>query len=609
MNNPEPPSSEETTSSPFSRFFLDLFSHLKISPVQVTFAFAVLIGLAAGLGAYVFKTLIFWVEEFCHLESVGHCRALGPWLILLPALGGLLVGPLIYLFAREAKGHGVPEVMFAVITKGGRIRPVVAVIKSIASALTIGTGGSAGSEGPIVQIGAGFGSTLGQIFRMPPQRIKTFVACGAAGGISAIFNAPFGGIMFSLEVILNEFRGLSFIYVAIASVVSALISRALTGNQPVFDIPARLAMVSSREIIAFLGLGVFIAFAAKLFTFFLERCEVFYDRIKFPEYLQPATGGLLVGLLAYLATRLIPIRGLDNPLSVLGVGYHTISQLLATNLYEQSPFGPIVLALLLLVVLKILATGFTLGSGGSGGVFAPSLFIGAAVGGLYGLVIHTVFPDHTATPAIYALVGMGACFAGAAHAPITAIFILFEMTDSYEIILPIIGAVVMSALIAHWIKPESVYTEKLKRKGLDLAKKGKVDILHSMVIKDVMIREVQVVPEDLSLSELRKQIGGKLHTSLPVVNTRNELVGLVTFRELNQAILSSKPAEGSAVKDFMNHYPVVVYPDEHADQVFKRMKASLQGVAPVVKAPGDPRIIGLVTYGTIFDAYEKALLD
>ncbi len=609
MNAPGPSSSEETTSSSFYRFFLDLFSRFKISPVQITFAFAIVIGLVAGLGAYVFRTLIFWVEEFCHLETVGHCRSLGPWLILLPALGGLIVGPLIYFFAREAKGHGVPEVMFAVITKGGRIRPIVAVIKSIASALTIGTGGSAGSEGPIVQIGAGFGSTLGQLFRMPPQRIKTFVACGAAGGISAIFNAPFGGIMFSLEVILNEFRGLSFIYVAIASVIAALISRVLTGNQPIFDIPAKLAMASSWEIIAFLGLGVFIAFAAKLFTFVLESCEDFYDRLKFPEYLQPATGGLLVGLLAYLATRLIPVEGLNNPLSVLSVGYHTISRLLSPDLYGQTLLGPIALALILLVVLKVLATGFTLGSGGSGGVFAPSLFIGAAAGGLYGLAIHAVFPGHTAPPTIYALVGMGACFAGAAHAPITAIFILFEMTDSYEIILPIIGAVVMSALIAHWIKPESVYTEKLKRKGVDLSKRRKVDILHTMIVKDVMIREVQFIPETMNLEELGKLIGTKLHTSQPVVNQKEELVGLVTYKELHKAMIDPSPPDSIMVKDFMNPHPVVAYPDEQVDQVFKRMQTNFMGIAPVIKAPGSLKIVGLVTYRNIFDAYEKALLD
>ena len=325
------PGPKKTPAQNFSRFFLNLFSRFHISPVQITFAFSIIIGIVAALGAYVFSYLIHLVETLCQVENVSESFSIGPWLIILPALGGILAGPLIYLFAREAKGHGVPEVMAAVIKNGGRIRPVVAVVKSIASALTIGTGGSAGSEGPIVQIGAGFGSTLGQIFRMPPRRINTFVACGAAGGIAAIFNAPFGGIMFSLEVILGEFRGLSFIYVAIASVVSALVSRALTGDHTIFAIEKMrsiLSMSSSWEIIAFLGLGAFIAFVSKGFNFTLELFEDLYDKIKFPEYLKPATGGLAVGLMAYYATRIIPAQGLNNPLSVLGVGYHTIRQVL-----------------------------------------------------------------------------------------------------------------------------------------------------------------------------------------------------------------------------------------------------------------------------------------
>jgi len=591
-------------------FFLNLFSRFKISPIQITFTFSIIIGLVAGLGAYAFKTLIFWVEGLCRLEGPGHAACLGPWLIILPALGGLIVGPLIYLFAREAKGHGVPEVMLAVIRKGGRIRPVVAVIKSIASALTIGTGGSAGSEGPIVQIGAGFGSTLGQFFHMPPRRIKTFVACGSAGGISAIFNAPFGGIMFALEVILGEFRGLAFIYVAIASVVSALISRAISGDQPIFKIPA-LSMASPWEIIAFLGLGVFTAFVAKAFIFVLERFEDGYDRIRFPEYLKPATGGLGVGLLAYFATRLIPVGGLNNPLSIMGVGYHTISRLLSTELYlqYQNLILPLLISLLLLVGLKILATSLTLGSGGSGGVFAPALFVGAMAGGLYGILINAVFPGHTASPAVYALVGMGACFAGAAHAPITSIFILFEMTDSYEIILPIMGAVVMSSLIAHWIKPESVYTEKLKRKGVDLSRKEKVDILKSMLVKDVMIRDVQTIPRTMTVKELAGLVGTKLHTSLPVVNEAEELVGIITYKEIHQGILRQTEEKLLPVTACMNPDPVVAHPEESVDEVFKRMKEKFQGMAPVVRSRGPRRIIGIVTYRNIFEAYEKALID
>ena len=596
---------------PFSRLVLSLVSHFRISPVQVTFAFAILIGVVAGLGAYIFRSLLLLVEELCHLENPAQCTGLGPWLILLPAAGGILVGPLIYLFAREAKGHGVPEVMFAVLKRGGRIRPVVAVIKSIASALTIGAGGSAGSEGPIVQIGAGFGSTLGQLFRMPPQRIKTFVACGAAGGISAIFNAPFGGIMFSLEVILGEFRGLNFVFVAIASVVSALISRALTGNQPIFDIPTTLSMTSPLEIVLYLGLGAFIAFVAKAFNFILEHFEDWYDELRFPEYLKAATGGLAVGLLAYFAPRLIPLKALANPLSVMGVGYHSIGQVMDGSLYVggETALGALAVSLILVAILKIFATSFTLGSGGSGGVFAPSLFIGAMAGALYGIAVQAIFPGHTGNPACYALVGMGACFAGAAHAPITAIFILFEMTDSYEIILPIIGAVVVSSLVAHWVKPESVYTEKLKRKGVDIGPKAKVDILESMVIRDVMLREVQTLKRTMPLGDLRDRIGKTLHTSLPIVDEEGQLIGAISYKEMHQAFLADDFDPRAGLEEIMNPHPVIAYPDEQVSEVFRRMQTHYQGFAPVLRSPGDLRVIGLVTYSNIFEAYEKALLD
>ncbi|MDP8236525.1 MAG: chloride channel protein [Candidatus Erginobacter occultus] len=598
------------------RRWLSLLARFRISPVQTTFAFAIIIGAVAGLGAYVFSRLILLVEELCHLDTIAHCESLGPWLIILPAAGGLLVGPLIYLFAREAKGHGVPEVMAAVLKNGGRIRPMVAVVKTIASALTIGTGGSAGSEGPIVQIGAGFGSTLGQLLRMPPRRLNTFIACGAAGGISAIFNAPFGGIMFSLEVILGEFRGLSFIYVAIASVVAALVSRAITGDHTIFAIEkmkAILYMASPWEILAFLGLGVFVAFVSKGFTVTLEFFENLYERIKFPDYLKPVTGGLAVGLLAYFATRWVPAPGLNNPLSVLGVGYITIRQVLNPDNFTfwigNQGIVTLLWALVLLAGFKVAATSFTLGSGGSGGIFAPSLFIGAMIGGIYGILINAVFPGHTSSPVVYALVGMGSCFAGAAHAPITAIFILFEMSDSYQIILPIMATVVVSTLVSHWIRPESIYTEKLRQKGIDIDRKEKTDILKQMRIKDVMIREVQSIPETMTLEALRGEVGKTLHTSLPVVNSGRELVGIITYKELHLGVQSLTPDRELTARNIMKSDPVTAFPDEPVDVVFKRMKENFIGIAPVIKGPARREIVGVVTYRNIFEAYEKALLD
>jgi chloride channel protein, CIC family len=615
MEKTGPPESAPPRADRFVRLHLGFLSRFRISPVQATFALAAAIGGAAAGGAYVFSRLLIWVEKICRLDSTSHLESLGAWLILLPALGGLLAGPLIYFLARETRGGGVADVMEAVDHRGGRIRPSVAAVKTIASALTMGTGGSAGSIGPIVQIGAGAGSTIGRLFRSPPRRLKTLVACGTAGGISAIFNAPFGGIMFSLEVVLREFRGLSFIYVAIAAVVSALISRAVTGDTTVFAVERMrgvLYMKSHWEILAFLGLGAFTAFVAKTFNFFLDRFDLFFTRLKAPEFLKPAGGGLAVGLIAYYLTRLVPVPGLDNPLSVMGVGFNTIRQVLNPDNYAGWMEGGMVfllLALALVAVLKILATAFTLGSGGSGGIFAPSLVIGAMAGTFYGFLLQAIFPGFVASPAVYALVGMGACFAGSAHAPITAIFILFEMTDSYEVILPIMAAVVVSSLVAFWLKPESNFAECLKRKGIEPRRPKKTDILHDLRTKDVMIRDVQYIPETMTLEELRQKVGKTLHTSLPVVNADDDLVGIITYKQIHLGVECETPDCKMTARDVMIPDPITAFPGEPVDLVFKRMRDNFIGIAPVIRGPEDRKIVGVVTYRNIFEAYEKALLD
>ncbi len=578
---------------------------LPLSPVQVNFAFAVVIGAIAGLGAFAFKTLIIWVESLFSVNSPEAVARIGPLVILVPALGGLIVGPLIYLFAKEARGQGVAEVIEAVIKRGGRIRPIVAFMKILTSAITLGTGGSAGSEGPIVQIGAGFGSTVGQLFRMPPKRIKTFLACGAAAGISAIFNTPFGGIMFALEVVLHEFRTLNFIYVAIASVVGALLHRSLVGNIPLFDLPS-FSMASGWEIAAYLLLGVFAAFTAKFFILILMRTGDLYSRLKIPEYLKPMTGGLAVGLLAYLTPLLVRAPGVRSPFSILSVGYETIGRVMIPEFYENGA-GILVAGMLALILLKIVATSFTIGSGGSGGVFAPSLFIGAMLGGIFGIAVNRFFPGHTASPAVYALVGMGATFNGAAHAPISTIFIIFELTNNYEIVLPIIAAVTVSNLVAYWIKPISIFGELLRRRGIDFRERKKADVLHSMIIREIMITPVQTVHENTTLAELAERAEDKIHSSLPVLNEAGEMTGILTYRELHQAV--KKPDPEKKIREIMITDPVTAYPGEPVDEVFKRMKRAKQGFAPVLKSPCSRKVVGLVTYSSIFTAYEKAVME
>ncbi|MBW2435766.1 MAG: chloride channel protein, partial [Deltaproteobacteria bacterium] len=373
----------------------------------------VVVGLAGGFGAVGFRYLI---DFFQTLAYGGKEDLLGlvvnlPWYhrVLVPAIGGLIVGPLVYFFAREAKGHGVPEVMESVALKGGVIRKRVVVVKTLASAISISTGGSVGREGPIVQIGSAIGSTLGQVLKVSADRMRTLVGCGAAAGIAATFNAPIAGSMFALEVILGDFGLATFSPIVISSVVATAVSRAYLGDTPAFIVPV-YELVSAWELPMYLVMGIFCAAVGVLFTKTLYRIEDLFDEIKFPDYLKGIIGGLILGAGALFFPQ------------ILGVGYGAIDMALMQKMAWW--------LLLILVPIKILATSITIGSGGSGGIFAPSLFLGAMAGGFFGAVVNQLFPGITASPGAYSIVGMGAVVSATTHGPLAAILILFEMTGT-----------------------------------------------------------------------------------------------------------------------------------------------------------------------------------
>ncbi len=365
--------------------------------------------------------------------------------VLVPALGGLIVGPMIWRYAREAKGHGVPEVMKAIVTRGARIPIRVAVVKILASAITIGSGGAAGREGPMVQIGATLGSSLGQHYRLSSYHLRTLVACGAAGGIAATFNAPIGGAIFALEVLMMGQMTPAFLLVILCSVTSSIVCRSLLGNFPAFLVPP-YELVSSWEVLLYVPLGLLCALAARLFVHTLYRVEGFFDGWVFPAYLKPCVGALAVGLTG----RFLP--------HIFGTGFPATESALWAQLAPAM--------MLVLFLAEIGCNSLTLGSGGSGGVFAPALFIGAMLGGAFGSLVHFLWPASTAGAGAYALVGMAAVFGGAALAPLTAILLLFEMTNSYQIILPLMAATVTSVSLSQRLSSDSIYTLKLKRAGL-----------------------------------------------------------------------------------------------------------------------------------------------
>ncbi len=545
---------------------------------------AILVGIGGGYGAVVFR----WLIAGAHQIYFDGMRSVLPWLgryyvILVPAAGGLLVGPLVYFLAREAKGHGVPEVMLSVMHQGGRIRPRVSVVKALASAICIGSGGSVGREGPIVQIGSGLGSTLGQVLKLSEARIRVLVACGAAAGISATFNAPIAGVLFALEVILRDFSVRAFAMVVLSSVASVVICHIYLGDHPAFVIAQPYTLVSAWELPLYFLLGLMAGAVGRAFIWAVYKVEDVFDGWRFPEYAKPVVGGLLVGTI-----------GVWYP-QVFGVGYETIDGALA---------GKVAVALLwTLIVAKLAATSLTLGSGGSGGVFAPSLFLGAMLGGAFGDVVHAAYPTVTAAGGAYALVGMGAVFAGAAHAPMTAIIILFEMTGDYRIIGPLMTATVVSSLLSELLSRDSVYTVKLTRRGVDVVG-ARPDLLDTLPVGQGMTTEFESVLPETPITEVMESFVRGEVPSLPVVDEEGRLVGIVSRSDAEEAVLSGE-AESTA-GEAMTPNPVTCYADESLTVALQRLSSQDVAALPVVDPGQGDRLVGMLRRRDVIAAYQRA---
>ena len=592
--NPGPAtrSSQETVSAR-NALFMALLRRLHASETSGLMALAIIVGIGPGLGAVAFRWLILGVQHLFFHSADSTLGFLGRYRVLpVPAVGGLLVGLLTYYLAREAKGHGVPEVMLAVASFGGRIRSRVAAVKSLASAICIGSGGSAGREGPIVQIGSSLGSTLGQVLRMPESRIRLLVACGAAGGISATFNAPIAGVLFALEVILREFAASSFSFVVFSSVTAAAISRSLLGNHPSFVIP-EYRLISAWELPLYLGLGLLAAGVSLGFVKGLYAVEDLFDRWRFREYLKPVAGGLLVG-----------VMGVFYP-QVFGVGYGS-QPTGGTGALDLVLVGKIGLATAaVLTLLKLLATSLTIGSGGSGGVFAPSLFIGAMLGGAVGQVFHHLWPATTAGPGAYAVVGMGAVFAGAARAPITSIIILFEMTGDYRIILPLMIAVVTSSLVAQHFTRDTIYTLKIRRRGIDLTRRSVVDLLDTITVGEVMTPDPMVVPADMPVEELSALLLETGHHGLPVVDGNGRLAGIVTLSDVQRSAASGDVDQ--TVADIATLSPITCFPDQTVREALEQLRGRELGRLPVVDRVDPGRVVGMLRRENVVAAYSRLL--
>ena len=553
----------------------------------VLIALALTVGAGAGVGAIGFRYLI---EGFTWLftghtdpSALGHftnphLAFLGPFVVLVvPIIGGLLYGPLVYRFAPEARGHGVPEVMLAVHSNEGRIRGRVPIVKSVASAITIGAGGSVGREGPIVQIGSALGSGLGQLTRQAADNTRLLVACGAAGGIAATFNAPIAGVFFALELILRNFETRSFGLVVLASVVATAVGRLAFGSEAFLTLPG-FDVVSGLEYPLYALLGVIAALVGIAFIKVLYGAEDLADRVWHgPAWLRPAAGGILLGALLLVLPEMY------------GVGYPVL---------EGAIHGEYVVGLLLaFLVGKIAATSLTMAIGGSGGVFAPALFMGAMLGSAFGVGAHDLLPAATAGAGAYGLVGMAAVFAATGRAPITAVIIVFELTGDYSIILPLMLAVVVATALSRWLSEDTIYTLKLRRRGIDIERPAASAAMPGVKIAAAMQPPPMPISGDALPPDIAVRMAGEDRAALAVIDAEEVVIGVLGARALERALQSG---EETAAVDLTEAFPTL-HPEDDLGQAIDWLADGDREALPVLDANG--ALAGWIEHRDVLRAY------
>jgi CIC family chloride channel protein len=545
---------------------------------------SLLIGIGAGLGAVAFRymieggTVLFTGhDDYAGLGHVANPNlpGLGRWFVVLaPVVAGFLYGPLVYRFAREARGHGVPEVMVAVARNGGRIRPQVAVVKAFASALCIAGGGSVGREGPIVQIGSALGSSLAQWVRLDERRIKLLVACGAAGGIAATFNAPLAGVFFAMEIILRQWATESFGMVVLSSVTASVIGRTILGDSPFLTLPTfHIDHVVQYPLFALLGViagAVGVGFSRALYSI-EDACDWVW---RGPEWLRPAAGGVLLGGLLLVLPEMY------------GVGYPVLGKAVTG--------GYAIAFLVALLVGKLLACSITIGIGGSGGVFAPSLFCGAMLGAAFGDIVHSTIPADGGSLGAYAIVGMGAVFAGAARAPITAIVILFELTGEYSVVLPLMLAIALATGVSNLISPDTIYTRKLLRRGIDIDEPADAT-LRRQPAGNFMAPAPGPLRVDSDLNDAARQFAATGESHLPVLDTAGRYFGILSAH----AVMDALAADEDTYLELLTASAEPVTPDAPIEDVLRRLDHG-DGAVPVTTAEDD--LVGWIRHRDVLTA-------
>lgn len=589
MDSSEKADSKFTPDSPARRLIATLeqrFLNSRMSQSSVVLLLGVLVGVVAGLGAVAFRWMIQQTTGLFFDYGASLFHGLGDYhTVLLPAIGGAIVGPFIYLVGSEARGSRVPKAMDAVFRLGGRMRARVAPARALASAICIGSGGSVGREGPIAHIGAALGSLAGQLLRLSQTRTRTLVACGAAAGVAATFNAPIAGAFFALEVIVAEWTAEAFAPVVVSAVVGSVIGRTFFGDVPSFAVP-EYGMTTFGELPLFALLGIAAAVVGIALIVVLFRAEDLFSALPIPVYLLPVIGGLIVGFIGLYHSQLYR------------VGYDMIEQILLGHQTDLAFLAG-------LLGLKIIATSATLGSGGSGGVFSPSLFLGAALGAILGTVFGDLFPNLASTPGAYAIAGMGAVFAATSHAPICAIMFGFELTRDYRLILPLMLACGVSVVIAKALYRFSIYNLALFRRGIHIELGRDAQLLNQITIGEAMTTDVITVTPQTPVRDIAHMFDETKHHGFPVVDEQGKLHGCVALEDVHR---TGPDGLDQPVDEIATHDLIIAFPDESINDGLRKLGLRDVGRIPVVSRDDHTRLLGLLTRKNIISAYNQALM-
>ncbi len=582
----------------FSRVRKQIFKFLSLFRVsENTFMaiLAVVIGLLAGLSNYAFRRCI----DFFHwliIDSSSPLTGYAPdvwswhrlWAIAFPLAGALLMLPLFYFF-REDLSFGFPRFLEAVNLKGGKLRWRLILTRGISSALTIGSGGSAGQEGPIAQIGGTAGSFIGQLLGTSGERLKVLIGCGVSGGVAATFNAPLAGVFFAHEIVLlSSFELSSFTSIVISSGMATVVSRALFGNMPAFDVPA-YQLIHPVELLFYAALGTACGCIAVLFIGCYRKIRTWFASLTLHPLLKPCLGGILVGVIAVVLPQ------------VEGNGYHFIERVVSNDAGW--------LLVTALIAGKLLATGVTLGSGLPGGTFAPSLFIGAVTGSSFGYLLNQLFPAYCSTPGAYALVGMGAFLAAVAHAPMTGIFLLFEMTGSYQIIVPIMIACVVGTAIARHFKKEGIDTVDLAAEGINLHIGKEQNLLEMLTVRDAMAPAPELLPETMTISQFGDHLARAKQSSFPLMNSAGALSGIVTLQDFLGVAFDREHHDVVTLRDLANAEVVTITTEVSLAEALRMIDYCDFEQLPVVDRPGGTRVIGILSRRDIMGTYERMVME